>query len=287
MSREAETGPLEVPDELEESLGEVRETEEQCPGIWYVCTQGDGREKGTEFYVVNRDTDIISTEAKAYGVEIPECPQYLLYPMDQEQQVRRIIEYEVQMHRIQNHSPLADKNALLEAALYGAEDFPEYFEPYPAPPETPFGRTTRYKTLINGVFWLETDECQRALALAWPLWPDSFSRYTMRLARYESADKAENDVGYLFFPEQAIPLALFELRRTYSQMRSCDKINVEALMNVIYRDFPDYAVMFNSMEQAGGDSPLGRSFTDGESAKSSVGHMLRITLEAGTEFLRF
>ena len=269
--------PLELPDELEEALGEVRETEEQCPGVWYVSTQGDGREKGTEFYVVNRDTDIISKEAKAYGVKIPECPQYLLYPMDQKRQVRRIIDYEVQMHRIRSHSPLADKNALLEAALYGAEDFPE----------TPFGRTTRYKTLINGVFWLETDECQHALALAWPLWPDSFSPYTMRPARYESADKGENDVGYLFFSEQAIPLAIFELWRTYSQMRSCDKINVDALMNVIYRDFPDYAIMFNSMKQTGGDSPLGQSFTDGESAKSSVEHMLRITPEAGTEFLRF
>ena len=150
--------PLELPDELEEAIGEARETEEQCPGVWYICTQGDGREKGTEFYVVNRDTDSISTEAKAYGVEIPECPQYLLYPMDQERQIRRIIDYEVQMHRIRSHSPLADKNALLEAALYGAEDFPEYFEPYPAPPETPFGHTTRYKTLINGVFWLETDQ---------------------------------------------------------------------------------------------------------------------------------
>ena len=83
------------------------------------------------------------------------------------------------------------------------------------------------------MFWLETDGCDRALSVAWPLWPDSFSPYTMRLARYESADKGGNDVGYLFFPEQAISLALFELWRTYSQMRSCDKIGFEALMNVI------------------------------------------------------
>ena len=56
--------PLELPDELEEALGEVWETEEQCPGVWYVSTQGDGREKGTEFYVVNRDTDVILTSDK-------------------------------------------------------------------------------------------------------------------------------------------------------------------------------------------------------------------------------
>ena len=287
MNRETEAGPLELPDELEEALGEVRETEQQCPGVWYVSTQGDGREKGTEFYVVSRDTDIISAEAKAYGVEIPECPQYLLYPMDQEHQVRRIIEYEMQTYWIRNHSPLADKNALLEVALYGAEDFPEYFEPYPAPPETPFGHTTRCKTLINGVFWLETDECQRALAISWPFWLDSFSRYVMRLAKREKDGTDEDAIGYLFFPEQTIPLALFELRRTYSAMRSCDKINVDALMNVICRDFPDYTVMFNSMEQTGGDHLLGKMLAGDETKSVSVERMIRITPEAGTDFLRF
>ena len=115
MDRETgKLNPDELPDGLEEAIGEVQETEEQCPGVFYVCTKGDGRQSGTEFYLVEQNTGIISAEAKAYGVEVPECPQYLIYPMDQERQIRRIIDYEVQMYRLQTRSPLADKNALWE-----------------------------------------------------------------------------------------------------------------------------------------------------------------------------
>ena len=191
------------------------------------------------------------------------------------------------MYRLQTRSPLADKNALRETALYGAEDCPEYFGAYPVSADTPYGHTMRYKTLMNGVFWVETDECKRTLTVSWPLWLDSFSRYTMRLAKYESDSKGEDDVGYLFFPEEAISLALFELRRTYSAIHSCGMIDADALMNAIYRDFPDYAVKFNSMEQTGSDNPLGQMLAGNETKSVPVGRMIRITPETGTDFLRF
>ena len=288
MDRETgKLNPEELPDGLEKAIGEVQETEKQCPGVFYVCTNGDGRQSGTEFYLVERNTGIISAEAKTYGVEVLECPQYLIYLMDRERQIRRIIDYEVQMYRLRTCSPLADKNALRETALYGAEDCPEYFGAYPAPIETPYGHTMRYKTLMNGAFWVETDECKRTLTVSWPLWLDSFSRYTMRLAKYESNSKGKDDVGYLFFPEEAISLALFELRRTYPAIRSCAMIDADALMNAIYKDFPDYAIKFNSMEQTGNDDPLGQMLAGSETKSVPVERMIRITPEAGTDFLRF
>ena len=69
-------------------------------------------------------------------------------------------------------------------------------------------------------------------------------------------------------------------------MRNSPLINAAALMNAVYRDFPDYAVKFNIMEQAGGDNPLGRALTDAARPVSPE-RMVRLTPEAGTDFLRF
>ena len=66
---------------LEAAIGELREMEEECPGVWYVSTYG-GEQAGREFYVVARDAETIPDEAKTYGTDIPGCPGYLLYPMD-------------------------------------------------------------------------------------------------------------------------------------------------------------------------------------------------------------
>ena len=57
-------------------------------------------------------------------------------------------------------------------------------------------------------------------------------------------------------------------------------------MNAICREFPDYAVKFNVMEQAGGDSPLARMLSDGGKG-ASADSVIRLTPKAGTAFLLF
>ncbi|MBQ6780291.1 MAG: hypothetical protein IJP62_03550 [Treponema sp.] len=155
---------------LEAEIGEVRNTEEECPGVWYVCTGGDGERNGTEFYVVDRDADAIPNEAKAYGGEIPDCPGYLLYPMDAQRQTRKIIQYEIMRYRMRESASDADRETLRETALDGMEERPEYFGTFPPPTLTPYGHTARYKVLMNGVFWIQTDAPATALAVAYPIW---------------------------------------------------------------------------------------------------------------------
>ena len=271
----------EFPEALEAEIGEIRRTEQEYPGVWYVSTGGDGERDGTEFYVVDRDTDSIPNEAKAYGAAVPDCPQYLLYPMEYENRVRKIIQYEALRYRMKNGVSDADRESLREIALDGMEERPEYFGALPAPTETPYGHTARYKTLTNGVFWLQTDCAETALAVAYPVWYDIFSPYVM-----EKAQGDADGFSYLFFPEKAICLALFELGRTYADMRNSPLINAAALMNAVYRDFPDYAVKYNLMEQAGGDSPLGQAL-NGAERPVSADRMVRLTPEAGTNFFRF
>ena len=266
---------------LETAIGELRETQEECIGVWYVSTYGGGKQAGREFYVVARDTDAIPDEAKTYGTDIPGCPGYLLYPMDAERQVRKIIQYEMMRYRMREGVPDEDRETLRETALDGMEECPEYFGAFPPPPMTPYGHTVRYKVLMNGVFWIQTDAPATALAVAYPIWDDAFSEYAMKLARGDA-----DGFGYLFFPERAICLALFELGRTYADIRNCPLIDPAALMNAVYREFPDYAVKFNVMEQAGGDSPLARMLSDGGQGASSDS-VIRLTSGAGTAFLLF
>ena len=175
----------------------------------------------------------------------------------------------------------ADKNELREIALDGMEERPEYFGVLPAPTETPCGHTARCKTLMNGVFWLQTDCAETALAVAYPIWDDIFSDYVMKLSQ-----GGADGFGCLFFPERAICLAVFELGRTYRAMRECPRIDAAALMNAIYQSFPDYAVKFNLMEQTGGGAPLGQALSDAN-RPASPDWMISPTPGAGTAFLPF
>ena len=114
-----------------------------------------------------------------------------------------------------------------------------------------------------------------------PIWDDAFSEYAMKLARGDA-----DAFGCLFFPERAICLALFELGRTYADIRNYPQIGAAALMNAVCQEFPAYAVKYNLMEQAGGDSPLARMLSDGGQG-ASADSVIRLTPEAGTAFLSF
>ena len=279
--RGAEWTDFPASEALETAIGGIRDAEEECPGVWYVSTYGGGERSGTEFYVVEKDTDAASAEAKAYGTAIPGCSEYLLYPMDAERQVRKVIQYEIRRHRMRRSVSEEDRESLREIALDGMEECPEYFGTFPPPETTPYGRLVRYKILVNGVFWLQTDLLKNAMAVAYPVWDDVFSPYVMG-----QAQKDEDGFGCLFFPEEAICLAVFELGRTYRAMRECPQIDAAALMNVVCRNFPDYVLKFNLMAQSGEDRPLRWLLPDTERTSPSE-DVIILTPEAGTDFLRF
>ena len=279
--RGAERADFPASDALEATIGEIRDTEEEGPGVWYVSTYGGGERRGTEFYVVEKDADTIPDEAKAYGTAISECPDYLLYPMDAERQVRRIIQYEIRRYRMRESVSDGDRESLRETALDGMEECPEYFGAFPAPEMTPYGHLVRYKVLMNGVFWFQTDRLATAMAVAYPVWDDVFSPYVMGQAQGDA-----DGLGCLFFREKTICLAVFELGRTYRAMRECLQIDAAALMNAVYRNFPDYVLKFNLMEQSGGDRPPNWLLPDTERTSTSE-DVIILTPETGTEFFRF
>ena len=285
--------PNELPFNVSDDLGTIIESEWQCPGVWYVANEGNGRFAG-EFYIVESNTPCISDAAKLAGAYLENHPDLLLYSLDDPEGGRGIIRYEIARYRKLHDLPMPDSESLLTAAVYAMENNPEYFGNYPAPIQTPHGTLTRYKAIINGVFALETDECQRLIAVCYPLWQAAFSGYTKLLGEQTEHDQQfgiDNTLGYLFFTEDNGCLALFELLGEFPQILKSKLIDAPALNNAIWKHHPDYAVLFNRDEQEGLHDALGmlQRFLYGEDVELSVSieHMITFNLNAGTNYLHF
>ena len=284
--------PRDLPWDISETTGEIIFAEFLCPGVYYISSSEmvDG---GYELYAVDKRSEVISDAAKVYGRLADGVADCLLYPFERQGSGRRIIAYEVQRYYARLNLPQADNKELLDAAAYGMEAYPEYFGSFFPPLDTPMGRVVRYKTLINGVFWAETDKAMEIIAVAYPRWQDVFTPYVMRYAMYEGQDKgaeADDAVECLCFPERAASVVLFELRKYYKEMEDSPYIDGSALMNAIYRDFPDYAVAFNLSEQSGVNdvtSLLINAAGGDEEPHGLAENMIAITKDAGFQFLRF
>ena len=61
----------------------------------------------------------------------------------------------------------------------------------------------------------------------------------------------DNTLGYLFFPESAGCLVLFELWKWYDEIMATGMVDRAAMMNAIYVNHPEYAVTYNRREQEG------------------------------------
>ena len=286
-----EINPAELPWEIDLTMGEVKTAEIRCPGVFYVGLYAPF-EAETEFYIIDNNAEAISDTAKVYGHQIEDLPDCLIYPFESEHKGRRIIDYEIQRYYMKHSFPEADSRELRESAAYGMELCPEYFGDFFLPSNTPLGHIVRYKALINGVFWAETDEAKWMIAVAFPRWLDVFTRYALQYAiRVERDEGGQKDATfeYLCFPEEAFPVVLFELQRYYPELKNSPYIDNRALMNILYRDFLDYAVSFNRLEQSGASDTTGLlRYAMGEDLvelEGSAEEVISLTLDAGFEYL--
>ena len=290
MKRE-EISPDELPWDISFEIGEIKQAVRFCPGVFYVCLFAPYEDE-TEFYLVDKRTKAVSDTAKSYGHPLGEITSCLLYPCSTEINGRKILDYEIQRYFIKNHLPEADNRELRDAAAYGKETCPEYFGAFHPPVDTPFGHIVRYISLMNGVFWAETDTLEALIVVAYPCWLDVFTNYVLKFAARVGRDeeaKTDATFEYLCFPEKVFPLVLFELQRYYVDFQDTPYINKAALMNVIYRDFLDYAVTFNTIEQSGLNDLTGlflNAIGQETELRGSVENMISLTQDAGFNFLR-
>ena len=272
---------------LENELGEILITGEKAPGIYYLTVQQDGASFAEEYYAV-ADTSIISRQAKEYGKRISD---WWLFSMQDDASGWRIIDYELGKYRVKNHLP--QEQTLHDIALDAAEYHPEYFGAYPVPLHTPRGYTTRHWTLANGIYWLETDQCEEVLAVCYPLWTAELSAAVERLGEQTEHDKAQGihkTLGYIFFPAQISCIPIYELMQTRMEVWSGTMIDKPALMNAIWRDAPEYAVMMNRQEQTGMNdlsAMLLRDFDIAAGPRILPDRMIAISADTGADYLLF
>ncbi len=279
------------PDDLPWDLGKlgiVIEAELVMPAVYDAVVE---RRIGppAEVFLVHRNAADISASAKRFGQPVEDHPDYLAYMAIGAENARYIIGYEILRYKILHHLPLPEQDTILSVATIGAEMYPDYFGSYPAPIWTPWGRTTRYTTIANGLFWLETEQCQRGLAVAYPRYDDLSDGASSLAEQFRSdMDPSEEHPPHRFFREANSSVPLFELLHDIPAGQIVTPVDQTALMNSIYQHHPEYAIAYNVAEQAGLHDTLGMLLNDFGVQTERIGdnEQIRVTPQAGTEFIR-
>ena len=181
-----------LPFELDDDMTEITNSEQLCPGVYYVA--GPRVEDGVpvEYYAVERTMAPLSEAAKSYGRPSETDPDILLYQLDDPAGGRTVVKYEVQKYLALAHLPMLSDEDPHTIAVYGMEHQPEYFGDYPAPILTPRGATTRYQRLARGVFVLETESFERMIAVCYPVWAAELGDYTISKGEKLDRDKLKD-----------------------------------------------------------------------------------------------
>lgn len=273
-------------------LGMVTEAELAMPGVYNAVLEFSETGLAVEAFIVLRNAGEISTAAKQYGKTDPGYPNLLVYSEDETGNTRYIVGYELFRYKILHHLPLPEGETIRSIAAAGAEMYPDYFGDYPVPIHTPWGCTTRHKIIANGLYWLETEQCQRGLAVAYPKY-DDLSDGARGLAEqfHDGSVQTDRDVpGYLFFTEANSSVPLFELVSVIPKEQIYCKINWPALMNAVYQHFPEYAAQHNLAEQTGLNDGLGQFLhTQGINVELKVipEQLIFLTDWGGTQYIDF
>lgn len=271
--------PYDVTDEL----GEVQFQEKLCPGVYFIsCIPKEDAGLCREFYIVEGGASAIPRTIKKLGRKLEDNPTLLAYALEDVSGGQKIIEYESSKYRVMHGADLSEGVTLRSLAMDGMETNPEYFGTYPVPPHTPLGYTLRYKVIDNGVYWVETDQCCRVLAVCGVLC-EELSDAAEKLA----FGKPTSALDYLFFTKEASCIPIFELMQARPQWWTSGIINKEALENAIWRNYPEYAANYNLQEAAGQHDMVGSLLND-LNIPAELSHsdkrMIALSPEAGTEF---
>lgn len=272
---QGEISPDDLPFDLTAELGEVVAAELKSPGVYYIAAKKEGDNPDySEVYVVTADAPAISEKARTYGQEFPGHPDLRVYDILQPKSGRYVIDFEMRRYRIKYHLPeIEDEDSLYTAALYGAEEHPDYFGAFPVPYFTPRGFTVRHKTILNGVYWLETDRCEEMLAVCYPIWESDITipeQNQGEQLEYDRIQGIDNTLGYLFFSKQNSVIPLYELSLLHSEIEENGVVNIAALLNAICKFYPEYTAIRNE-----------------EETKFEHGSLIKETPGVGTEFIKF
>lgn len=142
--------------------------------------------------------------------------------------------------------------------------------------------TLRHQKLENGVYWLETSQCEELLAVCYPIWNTEFTsiaRVIGEPTEYDSIQGYDKTLGNLFFPRRSCCVAFYELMQTRPDWEGkvIDKL---AVTNAIWRYLPKYAAMVPGLSETSWKNYLSKIETERE-------RVIRMFPEAGDDFLLY
>lgn len=243
-----------APDELpfcvdEEKFGAVSGAELVCPGVYLLATTRGG------CYAALKEDSVLSTEALVHGVE---DGGVVFFAVGDKAGAFGVVQYEVKRYSVSRGRPLPDGYSLHELARFGAEDTPEYFGGLIPPSITPRGYMTRYLKLIEGVFFVETDQCEQMLVIANPIWSADLTSTVQMMGEmtdYDRKNGIDKTLGSLFFSKRLCAVPLYELLKLGSHQGLRSFITSgPALLAAIWRYCPGYAIDANIREQMGANN---------------------------------
>ncbi len=280
--------------ELQNEIGTVLDMEEECPGVFYVSSVDPIEGYSREQYIIDRAAPFISETAKRYGHPLKGHPELNHVIIEKEGDGDKVIMYEILRYKKQHDLPIAEDEDILATAVFGMEDYPEYFGHYPAPIMTPRGKTARYQEIINGILLLETEAAERLIAICYPIWSGDLSEYARRCGEQTEYDKQRginHTFGYLFFREDSGSVAIFELWNHHTKLKECGRIDGQKLMNALWQHHPHYVIQHNDRETRGENDSVGLFFRElgmnDVELKSNPDNLISMSLDMDTHYLKW
>jgi hypothetical protein len=280
--------------ELQSEIGEIFMAEEECPGVYYVSSLDPESGLPREQYIIDREAPSITGTAKQYGHPLECHPALLQVFFEKDGGGDKVISYEILVYKKQHDIPIPEDEDLLATAVYGMEDYPEYFGRYPAPIMTPHGKMVRYQELMNGILLLETETAEHLIAICYPIWAGDLSKYAMSYGEQTDDDRKRGIhrcFGYLFFKVDTGSIAIFELWKRFPQLNESGRIDIPKLMNALWEYHSQYVIRFNDRETRGENDEIGIFLkwmgVDDVELQGSPENMITMSLGAGTEYLKW
>ncbi len=229
----------------EKEWGKLRSSWEEAPGVFYVSTElSEDIGMGRELYVVTRAGTpcVISPEVAERGTEVGDVRVFEYQGADS---LYNLVRYELTRYQTVHGLPRVSSNESLYcmAAYYG-EYFPWYFGGVIPPRDTPRGLTVRTKKVGEGLFFLETEQCQWLLAVSYPIWDSELSQFVQELGETWDDGLATRAVEtqYLFFTCDCCVPAIYELTAYGERAELLAYVGGrEALEKQLREQFPQYA----------------------------------------------
>ncbi|MBD5150917.1 MAG: hypothetical protein HDT16_00070 [Oscillibacter sp.] len=282
MNNERSSFPDHLLSALENDLGEIISVCELNPGVYYIEVRWNDAPK--DYYVV-LDTAPMAEKVRSYGKKMDGLR---LFAYLDDSSGWRIVEYEVERYDRASGQSSVPECIFRDMALHAMEVHPEYFGTFPAPYYTPSGYTLRYRTLDNGIYWVETSSAEELLAVCSPIWNAELSAAAIALSKAAEWDRIvgiEETMGYVFFPKESSAVPIYELMET---RRKWDGTVIcrPALMNALWQYAPEYTMRLNRVKNQALNAGIAQFLGQAGAIPQPEGRgIVGMFPDAGTDFL--